>query len=134
MKYFSHKITNALGVFDSKREYAVFLKLLDRQNCGEIYGLRRQVRLRILPQLTYTVAKQLKTKTKYVTRVDEKAKHYTSDFAYYDMQRKAYILCEVKSKGSLLARDYHLRRHLVKIILRRHNAKGKKQWVFNEVL
>lgn len=134
MKYFAHKIKTPHGIFDSRLEYNHYLALKARQAKGEIYGLRKQIRLKILPQLTYTVCFQLKTKVKLHERVLEKAKYYTADFAYFDCKLGKYILCEVKSSGTRLARDYSLRRHLARLIIHNHNLKRPNGlWQFVEV-
>ncbi|MBR8725436.1 DUF1064 domain-containing protein [Bacteroides pyogenes] len=131
-KYFAKKIKNAFGVFDSKTEYERFLYLRSMQDRGIIQGLQRQVSFEIIPKLVKMVKVPLKTKIKLVERVDEQAAHYTPDFCYY--RDGKYIIEEVKSKGTALARDYPLRRKLIKQLIARHNQSvGSEEWVFNEI-
>lgn len=136
LKFFSHSFTNAYGKWDSKFEFNQYLSMLDRQKRGEIWGLKRQTSITIVPKLTRLIRKQLKTKTKDVEQTEEMAKRYTPDFAYYDVKRQCYVLHEIKSAGTMDARDYHIRRHLCKIGLCLHNIfkRRKKQWAFAETL
>ncbi len=130
-KYFSHKIKNQYGEFDSKQEYETYLMLNHQQEIGVISGLERQKEFVIIPKLTKLVKVQLKTKVKYVERIDERAAHYTPDFCYWKDGK--YIIHEVKSKGTMLARDYPLRRKLIKQVINRHNKKvGFEEWIFVE--
>lgn len=130
-KYFAHKIKNVFGTFDSKQEYETFLQLRHQQDIGVISGLERQKEFEIIPKLTKLVNVQLKTKVKYVERVDEQAAHYTPDFCYWKDGK--YIIHEVKSKGTMLARDYPLRKKLIKHLIAKHNKKvGYEDWIFVE--
>lgn len=131
MKYFSRKIKTPDGEFDSRQEYEAFLLLRQQEMDGLITGLERQVRFEIIPKLMKTVKVQLKTKVKYVVRVDEQAAHYTADFCY--RKDGKYVIHEVKSKGSAMARDYPLRKKLIKKLVSEHNIEaGSEQWVFIE--
>lgn len=130
-KYFAKKIKNKHGVFDSKAEYERFLYLKAMQDRGIIQGLQRQVSFEIIPKLTKLSKVQLKTKIKLIERVDEQAAHYTPDFCYY--RDGKYVIEEVKSRGTALARDYPLRRKLIKQLIARHNQVSGCEWIFNEV-
>ena len=132
-KYFAHKVRTTDGEFDSKREWERFQELKLELKAGYIQCLHRQVSFEILPQMLFEVRKQLKTKVKIEYRVDEKAKHYTPDFVYYDTQSNVYVMEEVKSFITAKARDYNLRRHLIKLIIKKHNKNRKTQWVFKEI-
>lgn len=134
MKYFAKKIKTEHGVFDSKSEYERFLYLKHQEDIGVISDLKTQVKFEIIPKLVKKVPKQLKTKVKYIDKVEESAKHYTADFTYinYDGQ---YVISELKSKGSALARDYPLRRALIKQLIHKHNEEvGFEDWVFEEII
>lgn len=134
MKYFSKKITNEYGTFDSKSEYERFLILKHQQDIGIISDLKQQVRFEIIPKIVKIVPIQLKTKIKYVEKVDEKAKHYTADFTYIN-NKGQYVISEVKSKGTAMARDYPLRRSLIKLIIHNHNNDvGFEDWIFEEYI
>ena len=135
-KFFSHSFTNAYGKWDSKFEFNQYLLMLDKQKQGEIWGLRRQTSITIIPKLTKMIKKQLKTKIKYVEQTEEIAKRYTPDFTYFSTKYGCYVLHEIKSAGTMDARDYHMRRHLCKIGLCLHNIfkSRKEQWAFAETL
>lgn len=131
MKYFAQKVKTNEGVFDSKREHLRWLVLKQMEREGKISLLKRQVRFEILPRLTYEHEVKMKTKVKKVIRVDEKAKHYTCDFLYYEDGHM--VVEDVKSKGTMGARDYSLRRHLIKWLLQRKNEEiGYESWIFKE--
>lgn len=132
MKYFSKKVKNEHGVFDSETEYGRFLYLKYLEDIGEIYDLKQQVEFEIIPKLIKTVPIILKTKVKYVERVDERAAHYTCDFTYIERGGKL-IIEEVKTKGTMLARDYPLRKKLIKQLIHKHNQEeGFEDWEFRE--
>ena len=134
MKYFSKKVRNQYGEFDSETEFNRYLYLKHLEDVGEIRDLQRQVRFEIIPKLVKDVEVQLKTKVKIVQRVEEKAAHYTCDFTYIEKGGK-YIIEEQKSKGTMLARDYPLRKKLIKQIIHKHNEEvGFEDWVFRESL
>lgn len=134
MKYFSKKVRNQYGEFDSETEFNRYLYLKHLEDVGEIRDLQRQVRFEIIPKLVKNVEVQLKTKVKIVQRVEEKAAHYTCDFTYIEKGGK-YIIEEQKSKGTMLARDYPLRKKLIKQIIHKHNEEvGFEDWVFREIL
>ena len=107
MKYFSKKIRNDHGEFDSKAEYERYLHLKHLEDIGVISCLKRQVKFEIIPMTPKKVKIELKTKTKEVERVDERAKYYTADFTYLNSNGQ-YVISEVKSTGTILARDYPL--------------------------
>lgn len=133
MKYFSKKIKNEHGEFDSKAEYERFLYLKDQEDRGVISDLQRQVKFEIIPKLVKQVKIQLKTKTKIVERTEELAAHYTADFVYYNKDGQC-VISECKGGGTLqkLA-DYVLRRKLIKQLIHRHNELiGHEDWVFEE--
>lgn len=131
LKYFAHKIKNEYGTFDSKQEYEAFLYLKHQEDIGVINGLERQKSFVIIPKLTKLVPVQLKTKMKYVERIEEREAVYTPDFCYWKDGK--YVIHEVKSDGTMLARDYPLRRKLIKQVIARHNKEvGFEEWVFVE--
>lgn len=131
-KYFSKKVRNEYGVFDSETEYGRFLYLKHLENIGEISDLKQQVKFEIIPKIIRVDKIQLKTKTKLVERVEERAAHYTCDFTYIEKGGQL-IIEEVKTKGTMLARDYPLRKKLIKQLIHKHNEElGFNDWVFRE--
>ena len=140
MKYFSKKVRNEHGEFDSKAEYERFLYLKGQEDRGIISDLKCQVEFEVLPKQYKVVRKELKTKIKYERKFDEHAIHYTADFTYINHLGQ-YVISEVKSVGTALVRDYPLRRKLIKNIINTHNEDYRKlhdvspdyeDWVFEE--
>lgn len=119
-------------VFDSiyERDRYIYLKHLEKQ--GVISQLKRQVRFQLIPKTTKTVAKKLKTKTKFIERVVELPAEYHCDFLY--IENGLYICEEFKSKMTAKLPDYILRRKIMVRKICEHNKKGFGQWVFRETV
>lgn len=133
MKYFSSKVKMYGMTFDSKTEASHYMKLKTRQDNGEITNLQLQVEFEIIPKLVVDELKVLKTKTKLVHKVLERAAHYTADFVYEEKGK--IIIEEVKSRGTMLARDYPLRRKLIrKKIAEMNNSLGVERYEFREII
>jgi hypothetical protein len=134
MKYFSKKIKNEHGVFDSKAEFERYLYLKDQEDRGIISDLQRQTRFEIIPKLIRKEKIQLKTKVKEVDRVEENAAHYTADFCYID-HNGVYVIEELKGVYTKNLADYILRRKLIKHIVFQHNEEvGFTDWEFKEIV
>lgn len=134
MKYFSKKIRNEHGEFDSKAEYERYLHLKHLEDIGVISHLKRQVKFEIIPKLIRKETIQLKTKTKEIDRVEENAAHYTADFCYLDHDGK-YIIEEQKGNYLKNLADYILRRKLIKRMIFLHNEEvGFVDWEFKEIV
>lgn len=136
MKYFQKKCVYQGIKFDSEAERDRYIELKAMEKKGKIRDLELQKFYELLPKQTILVPKQLKTKTKWVERVDEQAITYHADFYYYDAERKVWVVEEVKSSETAKARDYPLRRKLMKVLLRKMNEAeyGKKVYIFNEII
>lgn len=134
-KYNNKNVVNEFGKFDSEAEFYRYLDLLDKKHRGLIKDLQKQVRYEIVPSIKVMVEKRLKTKTKLIERVDESARHYTCDFQYTLTSSGQTIIEDVKSKITAKIRDYGLRRHLMKWLIKRMNEKeGWERYVFKEVV
>ena len=97
---------------------------------GIISDLKTQVQFEIIPKLIKKKIVHLKTKDKIVERVEEMAAHYTCDFAY--LHDGKLVVEEIKSKATKLARDYPLRRKLIKHLLHQKNEEiGRDYYQFN---
>lgn len=116
--------------FDSTVERSRFIYLEHQVKIGEISQLHRQVSFEIIKKLTKIVPKQLKTKVKYEERVVEKSSHYTADFVY--REGDVYVMEDIKNEYSQDIRDYPLRRKLMMWKIKKHNEKGRGQWIFRE--
>lgn len=134
MKYFAKKIRNEYGEFDSKAEFERFLYLKEQEDIGVISDLQRQVKFEIIPKLVRKVTAVLRTKTKEVDKVEEKAAHYTADFCYTDYNGQ-YVIEELKGGYTKNLADYVLRRKLIKQLIHRHNEDAcSEEWVFKEIV
>jgi len=133
-----------VGSYDSKAEKVVSEKFGVLEDAGLIWGLRRcDFHFLIIPELSHTevtdkryiTPKKGIEKVKRVEKkvVEEKEARYTPDFLYYDCETDEYVMLEVKSFITKRQHDYPLRRKLIKHIMKRHNAKGRGQWRFEEI-
>jgi len=137
MAFIPHKKIQVDGyVFDSTPEYNRYLELKEMEMQGEIYDLqcdKKYLSFEILPRLDKSYIKHLKTKDKLITICDERAKHYTCDFTYR-RNDGTFVISEVKSRFSMEARDYPLRKHLVKLMIKKHNETSTDKWEFEEIV
>ena len=131
-KYGSSKVEFNGMLFDSKYEVQRYIYLLGLQQQGKIRGLHRQTPFLLIPKTTKLVAKQLKTKVKYIERIVELQSLYHNDFTYFEDGK--YICEEFKSHMTSKLADYILRRKLMVQKIYKHNKKGRSQWVFREVV
>ena len=130
-KFGARKFRNEWGEWASKAEFWRFAELLEMQRKGLISGLQRQVRYEIIPAIKVQKEIALKTKTKYVDRVDEKAAHYTCDFQYF--QDGVLVIEDAKSEATRREKDYVLRRKLMKHLIQEQNeVAGREVMRFNE--
>ena len=130
-KFGARKIRNEWGEFDSRAEMARYIELVQMQRVGLINGLQRQVKYEIIPAIKVQKEIALKTKTKVVERVDEKAAHYTCDFQY--TQDGVLVIEDAKSEATRKEKDYVLRRKLMKHLIQEQNeVAGREVMRFNE--
>lgn len=130
-KFGEKKVRNAWGEFDSKSEWYRYAELMFMQRKGLISGLQRQISYEIIPAIKKVVEKPLKTKIKYVERVEEMAAHYTCDFQYF--QDGVLIIEDAKSEATRKEKDYVLRRKLMKHLIKEQNEMaGRETMRFNE--
>ena len=83
-KYGNKKAKANGRVFDSRQERSRYYTLQVLEKAGEISDLRLQVPFEIIPAIYETVEVQLKTKTKLVQKLVQRATHYVADFVYKD--------------------------------------------------
>jgi len=133
-KYGAHKVKYKGIEFDSWKERDYYILLCHLQRVGKISGLRVHTPFVLIPQTTKIVPVQLKTKVRYDTVVVEQDAGYHNDFSFYDNEKKVYVCCEYKSEQTSKLQDYVLRRKLMIRKIYEHNAKGRSQWVFREVI
>lgn len=131
-KFWAKKVTYKGMVFDSNQELERYLYLAHLQEQGEISGLRRQTKFVLIPKTKKIVAKQLKTKVKYVEQVVERESIYHDDFTY----KEGDVYCVEEYKGAYTSKlaDYILRKKLMINKIHTHNQKGRGQWIYREVI
>jgi hypothetical protein len=131
-KYGASKVEFKGITFDSRYERDRYIYLCQLQRERKISGLRLQQGFRLIKKVIKLVPTQLKTKVRYDKRVVEKEAMYHCDFLYWENGR--IIVEEFKSKMTAELPDYILRRKLMVSKIYEHNAKGRTQWVFREVV
>ena len=130
-KFGARKFRNEWGEFDSRAEFWRYAELLEMQRKGLINGLQRQIKYEIIPAIRVQKEIALKTKTKVVERVEEKAAHYTCDFQY--TQDGVLVIEDAKSEATRKEKDYVLRRKLMKHLIQEQNEMvGREAMRFNE--
>lgn len=135
MKYFSHKVKYKDIVFDSRKERDRYIELRRLLQMGKIKELELQKEFELIPKQSKLIEKKLKTKTKLVEVIDERAVKYHCDFFYYDCVENIYIIEEIKSKITAQVRDYPLRRKLIKLMVSKMNAAEQREtYQFREII
>jgi len=114
-KYRNIAVETPAGRFDSRKEYKYWLYLLTLLKRGEIADLKRQVRYELIPPQYEEVSVQLKTKTKVVKKLAEKACCYIADFTYIDSQGNLVVV-DVKSPATRKNAEYRIKRKLMLFI------------------
>lgn len=113
-KYFNKKIKVGNLVFDSTKEYKRYLVLREASEKGDIEHLELQPTYELIPKQYKTVEKQLKTKTKLVQRLVERAVTYTADFRYTKDGKT--VVEDVKINKKLIPIEYVIKRKLMLFI------------------
>ena len=110
-KYGNSRTSFAGVEYDSKRERDRHIFLMGQERQGRISDLKRQVTFHLIPAQYETVEKQLKTKTKEVSRCVERAVDYTADFTY--MKDGKLVVEDVKAASNILDKSYIIKRKLL---------------------
>lgn len=118
--------------FDSTYERDRYIYLCHLQKQGKISGLRLQTPFLLITKTIKLIPRQLKTKVRWDKRVMEHEAMYHCDFCY--LENGVYVCEEFKSQMTSKLADYILRRKLMIKKIYEHNAKGRGQWVFREVI
>lgn len=111
-KYGNRKVTFKGETFDSARERDRYIYLLEQEGRGNIMYLRRQVAYELVPEITESVEVQLKTKTKTVVKVVQRAVTYRCDFEYVRCSDGATIVEDVKICPALIPKEYVIKEKL----------------------
>ena len=85
-KYGNRKAKARGKVFDSTMERSRYYTLSMLEKAGEISDLRMQVPYELIPAIYETQEVQLKTKTKQVQKLVQRATYYVADFVYKDAE------------------------------------------------
>ena len=112
-KYGNKKAKANGKVFDSKTERSRYYTLQMLEKAGEISNLRLQVPFEIIPAIYETVEVQLKTKTKQVQKLVQRAAHYVADFVYKDKDGNMVV---EDSKG-FRTKEYELKKKMMRAFL-----------------
>lgn len=112
-KYGNKKAKANGKVFDSKTERSRYYTLQMLEKAGEISDLRLQVPFEIIPAIYETVEVQLKTKTKQVQKLVQRAAHYVADFVYKDKDGNMVV---EDSKG-FRTKEYELKKKMMRAFL-----------------
>lgn len=111
-KYFNKKFENEYGKWDSSKEFKQYLKFLEMKERGEVLEVERQVTIPLIPNQYTSEIKHLKTKTKVIQKLAERAIDYRADFVvtYPDGRQEVY---DVKSDMTRKLQDYIHKRKLL---------------------
>lgn len=113
-KYGNKKVEYLGILFDSKKEMQRFLVLKEAQGKGIISDLELQPKWELIPKITETYVKHLKTKDKKCERTVQLPITYTADFAYTkDGER---IIEDVKISPKMLPKEFVLKVKMMRAI------------------
>lgn len=112
MKYGNRKVEYEGMKFDSAREKDRYIFLAKAVERGEIRDLRRQVEYELIPALKEAQEVVLRTKTKIVERVVQRAVVYRADFVYIRVSDGIEVVEDIKISPALLPKEYILKEKL----------------------
>ena len=113
--------------FDSKKEMQRYLVLKEAQDKGIISDLELQPKWELIPKITETYVKHLKTKDKVCERTAQLPIAYTADFGYVkDGER---IIEDVKISPKMLPKEFVLKVKMMRAI---HGIKIRCVYKANE--
>lgn len=106
-KYGNSRVTLGGIDFDSKREMQRYLVLKEAQDKGVISNLELHPTFELIPKITETYIKHLKTKDKKCERTVQLPITYTADFSYYKDNVK--VVEDVKVDPKILPKEFVLK-------------------------
>lgn len=121
-KYRNKKVCVNGLYFDSKKEAAYYIKLLEKQQNGEISNLQTQVKFVLIPA-QFEPDKVGVRGGKIKGKCIEKQAIYTADFVYTDSTTGETVVADVKGGKTTKTEAYVLRR---KLMLYVHGIKIKE--------
>lgn len=114
-KYGNKRVVYDGIAFDSKREMQRYLVLKKAQEDGIISDLELQPKFELIPKVTETYIKHLKTKDKVCERTAQLPITYTADFAYAkDGER---IIEDIKISPKILPKEFVLKVKMMRALL-----------------
>lgn len=126
-KYGNRKVEVGGIVFDSKKEMERWLVLREAEGKGLIRNLRRQVEFELIPKITESVVRHLKTKDKVIERFVQSAIMYVCDFQY---EKDGVVVVEdIKISPKVITDHYRLKE---KIFRWRYGFAIKRVYKANE--
>lgn len=126
-KYGNSKVSFDGYTFDSKREKDRYVVLKEAQEDGIISDLQLQPKWELIPKITETYVKHLKTKDKVCERTAQLPITYTADFGYVkDGER---IIEDVKISPKMLPKEFVLKVKMMRAI---HGIKIRCVYKANE--
>lgn len=115
--------------FDSKKEMQRYITLKDAQNKGIIFELELQPTFELIPKITETYVKHLKTKDKVCERTAQLPITYTADFRY--KKDGVVVVEDVKISPKMLPKEFVLKVKMMRAI---HGIKVRCVYKANEVI
>lgn len=103
-KYGNKRLSVDGVTWDSKKEYQRWLVLSEAQRQGKISELQMQVSFELVPKITETYIRHLKTKDKECERTVQLPITYTADFSYIRSDG-TYVVEDVKASPKPYAID-----------------------------
>lgn len=114
-KYGNKRVVYEGIAFDSKREMQRYLVLKKAQEDGVISDLELQPKFELIPKVTETYIKHLKTKEKICERTTQLPITYTADFAYTKGEER--VIEDVKISPKMLPKEFVLKVKMMRALL-----------------
>lgn len=127
-KYLNTKVNIDGTTFDSKKESKAYLRLKELADVGLINNLELHPKWELIPKITETYTKHLKTKDKECERVVQLPITYTADFSF-NYKGKRFVL-DVKPSKSLLPKEFVLKEKLMRYF---HNIEITKIYALKDL-
>lgn len=115
--------------YDSQKELDRFKYLSSLEESGVIKNLVYHNTYELIPKITHDEVVTLKTKTKTITKTDQFATTYESDFEYDIVENDQHIVEDVKPSPKMIPADFKLK---AKLLFWRYGIKVKLVFKANE--
>lgn len=128
-KYGNKRVEYMGIIFDSKKEKERYIVLKDAESRGVISDLELQPKFELVPKITETYIKHLKTKDKECVRTIQLPITYKADFAY--IKNGVRIIEDVKISPAVLPKELTLK---VKLMRYFHGIDVRLVYKHNEAI